>query len=135
MEESDRLEDNHVQAAFAGKFQKVTTENTQVQVSTRDLAGIKMEVVFSWAIYWKKTLEELDKDFKSLETRWQETSEARALVTEMEKLKSKNIPITNIVALGIGSLHESGPVNTLAGTRSGEQLAAVNMIRNVLGGI
>jgi hypothetical protein len=65
-------------------------------------------------------------------------------LSRLEAMTVAKVPITNIVALGLGGLHEAYPSRkcvfidnhpTFIGTGSGVQLAVVMMIREVLGGM
>jgi hypothetical protein len=94
----------------------------------------------SWNGYWTRTVKELDDEFKSIQMEWRICGEYNVLLTQMGGLtKATKAPITNIVALRTGSLHDSWGQDKKMGQhgmrrRTGIQLAAVLALREILGG-
>jgi hypothetical protein len=85
--------------------------------------------------YWKKTVEELAQEFRSVQTEWKESKECKTLFKKLEDLKAEAMmPVTNVVALGTASLHSSRGERKGLQRRTGVQLAAILTIRDALGG-
>jgi hypothetical protein len=97
--------------------------------------GLKdLSYAICWRGFLKRTLEELDKDFKSVRQKWIKSRECKALIAQLEDLKlAVKQPVKNVVALGIGSLHSSTWAENFQSS-SAQQLAAVMSIRETLGG-
>jgi hypothetical protein len=92
----------------------------------------KFSYGISWHGYWKRTLQQLDEQFRSVQMNWKKREEYHWLIAQFKHLKATNkLPVTNVIALGIGSLHDSPHKEW---RRHGEQLAAVLTIRETLGG-
>lgn len=97
------------------------------------IAARKVDYAVSWHGYWNKTLKQLDEEFKTFQTNWNKSKECIALIAQLKDLRNVvKLPVTNIVALSIGSLHDC-PRKGIQ-RRTGEQLAAVITIREALGG-
>lgn len=88
-------------------------------------------VSLHWQGYRNKTLDELDEEFQSVRWQWNRSEECKALKLQIKQLATR-LPITNVVALGIGSLHETYEHGIPV--RTGQQLMAVLTIRDVLSG-
>jgi hypothetical protein len=87
-----------------------------------------------WNAYTKATLTQLHEEFSGAQDEWNKSQECEVLIGQMEKLKvAASLTVTNIVALGIGSLHNKAPKERK--DRSSLQLAALLTIGNHLGGM
>lgn len=68
-----------------------------------------------------------------MQKHWREGKECAVLIAKLQELKAGNkLPVTNVVALGIGSFHDSPTRRDK--NKPFEQLAAVLAIRETLGG-
>ncbi|KAL9635756.1 MAG: hypothetical protein Q9164_003255, partial [Protoblastenia rupestris] len=86
----------------------------------------------SFHSYRKSTLIQLHEEFSAAQVRWNNSHECKALIAQLEHRKgASNLTVTNIVALGIGSLHDTAPKEAL--DKSSLQLAALLTLRNCLG--
>ncbi|KAI9761331.1 MAG: hypothetical protein M4579_001121 [Chaenotheca gracillima] len=88
-------------------------------------------VSYGWHAYWRKTLDDLDHEFRVIKGQWDKSKECTTLVAQVQRLE-KRVQVTNIVGLGIGSLHECFEKGIAE--RTGLQLAAALTIRDTLGG-
>lgn len=98
-------------------------------------SGAPFIISYSWRSYWKKTLNELDDEFRAIRGLWNESNDCKALVAQMKRLaatKEEKLLLKNIVALGVGSFH----LTTQKGIpqHTGFQLAAILTIRDTLKG-
>jgi SRR1 len=88
-----------------------------------------------WQPYRKVTFTQLVEEFGAAKATWDHSPECKALIAQLEDLKgAARSKITNIVALGIGSLHDTRPKDSTSGRRSKLQLAAVLTIASYLSG-
>ena len=92
-------------------------------------------VGFGWRSYRNVTFSQLVEEFGIAKAAWENSPECKAMVLQLESLKgAARSKITNIVALGIGSLHDTRSRNSSSTRRSALQLAAVLTIASYLGG-
>jgi len=99
-----------------------------------------------WASYFDDTLENLIQQFAMQMCTWPMVGDGNyeTLISTLKGMKAAKIPITNVVALGLGSLHQTfngakrkfiGGQPTFVGSKTPKQLAVVMAIRDVLGGM
>jgi len=104
-----------------------------------------------WSAYFDDTIEKFTEHFQVQMWAWENTpgGDYDMWVSRLEAMKkSAKVPITNIVALGLGSLHESNPdaccgdiprfiegERTFISSGPSVQLAIVMKMREVLGGM
>ncbi|KAI9751556.1 MAG: hypothetical protein M4579_006011 [Chaenotheca gracillima] len=81
-------------------------------------------------LYWNTTVEEVDNEFNQINAQWQTSHKCELLVGQLRMLATRS-QVTNVVALGIGSLH--GGRERGVPKRPALQLAAVLTILNTLG--
>jgi hypothetical protein len=61
---------------------------------------------YSWYGYQKKTLQELNNDTRKAKVEWEASEQCIKLEVQLRTMKGDGLaPVTNIVTLGIGSLH------------------------------
>lgn len=102
-----------------------------------------------WSGYFDDTLEKFTEHFQLQQWVWANTpgGDHDMWVSRLEALRNAEVPITNIVALGLGSFHESNPgaccgyipkfiegKRTFISSGPSVQLAIVMKMREVLGG-
>jgi hypothetical protein len=146
-ENSDEAgEDDEYEANFRRDLAKLNKENNEfvskgrIPESYFNEAYSKWSYCVSWRGYWTRTVKELDDEFKSIQMEWRNSGEYKVLLAQMGELtKATKAPITNIIALGTGSLHDSWGQDKKMGQdgmrrRTGIQLAAVLALREILGG-
>jgi hypothetical protein len=93
------------------------------------------KIAVCWQPYRKVTFPQLVQEFGAVKATWDNSPECKALIAQLENLKGAvRSKITNIVALGIGSLHDTSPKDSTSGRRSRLQLAAVLTIGSYLCG-
>jgi len=87
-----------------------------------------------WGLFYKMTLADMDEDFGVRRKKWEASNACEELKGMLRLNMNSEIAakVTNVVALGIGSLHDVKHEGGRERTRM--QLAAVMTIRDVLGG-
>jgi hypothetical protein len=96
-----------------------------------------LKLSFRFISYFTKTLDELDSQFKSRQAKWKKSLQYRICVAKFKRMKAAGTRITNIVALGVGSLHQAlgdGYSSDCKENGAMLQLAVLMTFREVLGG-
>jgi SRR1 len=102
---------------------------------SRETSPGDYKIAIDWQPYRKVSLTQLVEEFGAAKTTWDNSPECKALIAQLESLKgAARSKITNIVALGIGSLHDTRPKDSTSARRSRLQLAAVLTVGSYLCG-
>jgi len=97
-----------------------------------ELGADDYELRVVWLGYMKLTMSQLQDEFRAVQAIWNQSRECQTMLAQLKSLKTAaTSPITNIVALGIGSLHE--PPDETPG-KSALQLAALLTVRDFFSG-
>lgn len=93
-----------------------------------------------WLSYRSSSVDLLNKEYLKIDREWKvDLDKARNYhmwISRLHALKAANIPITNLVVLGLGSFHEShlGQDHAWRHWTTGGQFALIMEIREILGG-
>jgi len=96
-----------------------------------------LRLYFRFAAYFTKTLDEIDEQFKTRQAGWKESEQHKLCVTRLLDMKTSGVHVTNIVTLGVESLHQAiGDGRSSGDDDRGAmlQLAAIVTFRELLGG-
>jgi hypothetical protein len=114
-----------------------STTNAIEESSSRYQDDKMLRLNFRFTSYFTKTLDELNSQLKSRQVKWKRSSQYIFCVAEFKKMKAAGFRITNIVALGVGSLQQAlGDGYSSDDKENGAmlQLAVLMTFRKVLGG-
>lgn len=101
---------------------------------SHEIGQVEYGIFFGWNGYRKVTTTQLAEDFNAAQAMWDSSPESQALIAQLKSLKEAKSKVTNIVALGIGSLHDMRPNDPASVRRSRVQLAVVLTISSYLNG-